>query len=119
MVAIQAAACAPLVEAFHNGWTDVKPFSSRSSLAEGILTAAPPRAPSILAAVRTSGGAIVAVEESEIADAVARMAKKGVYAEPTSAVAAASLPNLIGRGILAEDEQVVLAVTGHGLKMAT
>ena len=68
LLAVQAAACAPLADAFAAGRDEVDPAKSwGTSLAGGINIADPPRAAEILAAVRASGGAIVTVEEDEIA----------------------------------------------------
>jgi threonine synthase len=70
----------------------------------------------VLAPVRASGGEIVAVTEDEIARALAALAKKGLYVEPTSAAAAAGLSQLIARGAINKGENTVLVLTGSGLK---
>jgi threonine synthase len=70
----------------------------------------------VLAPVRASGGEIVAVTEEEIVRALAALAKKGFYVEPTSAVAAAGLSQLIARGAILQGETTVLVLTGTGLK---
>jgi len=43
----------------------------------------------------------------------------GLYAEPTSAIVVAALPELVARGEIAEGDTVVAALTGSGLKDAT
>jgi threonine synthase len=70
----------------------------------------------VLAPVRTSGGEILAVTEDEILRALAALAKKGLYVEPTSAAAAAGLSQLIGRGLVKKGDTTVLVLTGSGLK---
>jgi threonine synthase len=70
----------------------------------------------VLAPVRGSGGAIVAVTEEEIVRALAALAKKGLYVEPTSAAAAAGLSQLIARGAVKPGETIVLVLTGSALK---
>ncbi|MBI3067460.1 MAG: pyridoxal-phosphate dependent enzyme [Betaproteobacteria bacterium] len=57
-----------------------------------------------------------AVSEDEIVTALAALAKKGLYVEPTSAAAAAGLTRLIERGAIRDGESTVLVLTGSGLK---
>jgi threonine synthase len=70
----------------------------------------------VLAPIRASGGEIVVVAEDEIVRALAGLAHKGFYVEPTSAAAAAGLSQLIARGIIRPGEVTVLVLTGSGLK---
>jgi threonine synthase len=70
----------------------------------------------VLAPVRASGGEILAVAEEEILRALAALARKGFYVEPTSAAAAAGLSQLIARGAIRKGETIVLVLTGSGLK---
>jgi threonine synthase len=70
----------------------------------------------VLRAVRASGGAVVAVEEAEIVDALRGLAGRGLYVEPTSAVAAAGLTRLLASGAIRPHERTVVVLTGSGLK---
>ena len=70
----------------------------------------------VLAAVRGSGGAIVAVTEDEIVAALRALARRGLYVEPTAAAAAAGLTQLLATGVIERDETTVLVLTGSGLK---
>ncbi|HEV7393747.1 MAG TPA: pyridoxal-phosphate dependent enzyme, partial [Burkholderiales bacterium] len=70
----------------------------------------------VLSGVRESGGAIVAVSESEIIAALRDLARTGVYVEPTSAAGAAGLTKLIASGRVKANETTVLVLTGSGLK---
>lgn len=74
------------------------------------------RAREALAAIRRSRGGAVAVSESEIVGATLRLAKFGLYAEPTSAVAAAGLSALLRQGAIGREETTVIVLTGSGLK---
>ena len=69
----------------------------------------------MLQAVRVSGGQTVAVTEDAIVAAVRKLAAMGLYAEPTSATAAAALDMLAARAHRATERTVVL-LTGSGLK---
>ena len=66
--------------------------------------------------MRRCGGATVAVPEAEIEKALFDLGRIGLYAEPTSALAAAALTKLIERGVVQPGETTVLVLTGAGLK---
>jgi threonine synthase len=111
---VQSAACAPLVVAFEQGRDDVEAAVPGNTAAEGIKIARPPRSPQILAAVRASGGALVAVDDEALWAAFRRLARAGVLVEPTSAVAFAAAESLP----LDPEKTVVVAATATGLKAA-
>ncbi|HDN78981.1 MAG TPA: pyridoxal-phosphate dependent enzyme [Chloroflexi bacterium] len=109
---VQSLNCAPLYEAFKKGAEDVGSYVAKPTLAEGISIARPLRAREILAAVRATGGEILAVEEERILRARDDLASMGFYVELTSAVPLAGLSLLN----LPEDQLTVIPLTGSGLK---
>lgn len=113
---VQAANCAPYYAAFKAGAESLVPAEIRPTVAEGIASSKPIRVREVLSAVRGSGGEIVAVSEEEIVAALAALARKGLYVEPTSAAAAAGLSRLIRAGAIRGDQTTVLMLTGSGLK---
>ena len=113
---VQAVNCAPYYAAFRAGVEHFVPTPVSPTIAEGIASSRPTRMREVLAPVRASGGGIVAVTEDEIVRALAELARKGLYVEPTSAAAAAGLSQLIARGAIRRDETTVLVLTGSGLK---
>jgi threonine synthase len=113
---VQAANCAPYYAAFRAGTEQYTPVTVKPTVAEGIASSKPTRMREVLAPVRASGGEIVAVTEDEIVRALAALAKKGHYVEPTSAAAAAGLSQLVARGVIRKHETTVLVLTGSGLK---
>jgi threonine synthase len=116
LFAVQAARCAPYAAAFRAGVEHLVPTDVGPTVAEGIATSKPTRVAEVLRAVRRSGGSIVAVEEAEIVEALRELARRGLYVEPTSAVAAAGLTRLIADGSIRAHERTVLVLTGSGLK---
>ncbi|WP_240772172.1 pyridoxal-phosphate dependent enzyme [Nocardia sp. CS682] len=86
------------------------------TIAEGAAIADPVRLPEAVAAIRRSGGAAVAVSEAMIRKAVRKLASRGLYAEPTSCVAAAALDHFIAEGAVGERETTVVVLTGAGTK---
>src|SRR5215470_8531789 len=113
---VQAANCAPYHAAFRAGVEHLVPTTITPTIAEGIASAKPTRVAEVLRAVRQSGGAVVAVDETEIVEALGALARKGLYVEPTSAAAAAGLGRLLEQGAIRPDETTVLVLTGSGLK---
>jgi threonine synthase len=109
---VQSTACAPLVHAFEDGRETPTRITPGDTAAEGIKIANPPRGRQIIAAVRRSGGALVAVDDSHLWSAFARLSAAGVLVEPTSAIAFAALDRLP----IASSESVVVPVTATGLK---
>ncbi len=116
MYAAQAAYCAPLKTALDAGADETKPFDRTTSIAEGIMIANPIRGRELLHILRTTGGGATAMTEAEIGQALRDLARQGVYAEPTSATAAAAWRSLVASGEIGKDERTVVVLTGNGLK---
>src|SRR5262245_57876207 len=91
LFAVQPVNCAPIHASFMAGADDFMPVETRPTIAEGTSIARPVRTGAVLAAIRRSGGATVVVTEDEIIAAMTDLARVGLYAEPTSATAAAAL----------------------------
>ena len=111
----QAAGCAPVATAFHDGGRirPVRPATVARSLAIG----SPADGELALATARESGGAIHAVAEEEIAENVGLLAETtGVFGETAPGVTLGALREAVRRGELGEDDRVVMLVTGDGLK---
>ena len=115
LFAIQADACAPVYQAFHEGHDVVGPVVPTPTVAQGIAVNQPARGGQILAAVRATGGAVLTIVEEEIERARNQLACQGFYVEETAAVAVAALKDIP----VAASELVVVPLTGHGLKTAS
>ena len=112
LYAIQAMNVSPIAAAFRNH----EPQNPESTIADGIAVAKPPRLAQILEALRESGGAAGVVSEIEIESAHRTISERGLYIEPTSAVPLAALRRLHERGMIADDERILVPLTGSGLK---
>jgi threonine synthase len=113
---IQAENCAPYYAAYAAGGDTLVPTEIKSTVAEGIASSKPTRVREVLTGVRQSGGAIVAVSESEIITALRDLARKGLYVEPTSAAGVAGLTRLVASGAIKPRDTTVMVLTGSGLK---
>jgi threonine synthase len=118
IVTAQPAACAPVAQAFHAGWDEVKPVETRQTIAESIKVGSPSTmAWCALRAVRESGGTAVALSESEIERSQVLAAREvGIFAEPAGAVSLGAAIRLGKEGLLRPEDLVVAVITGHGLK---
>ena len=101
-----------------NGETVDADQQRHPTIAEGASIARPVRLPEVVDAIRRSNGASIGVSDDEIRAATRKLATRGLYAEPTSAVAAAALERFIADGTIQRGESTVVILTGSGLKSA-
>ena len=118
LLGVQSQACPALARAWAEGLDEAAPIERDRSVAEGVLLSSPPRASEILAAVRASDGAIVAVGDDALWSAHAELSRRGLLVELTSALALAAVDELRAGDLLDSSETVAVALSGHGLKTA-
>lgn len=112
---VQAAACAPIAEAFDRDDETVTPVDGGETVAYSIANANPPSGNRTLAAARATGGAVLAVDDEAILDAKRRFAARaGLTVEPASATTLAAADQLAERGVLGPETDAVLVATGRG-----
>jgi threonine synthase len=116
LFAVQPENCAPFQAAFAAGAKTCAPIEARPTIADGTAISNPLRSREVLAALRRSGGGAIAVSEPAIIEASRQLAENGLYAEPTSAVAAAGLSVLLRQRAIRPQETTVVVLTGGGLK---
>ena len=111
----QAAGCAPLVRAFEGGAGAASPWEDPHTYASGLRVPGPLGDRYLLAAMRASGGAAVAVSDDTMRAATRRLAAAtGLDAAPEGGCALAALETLVARGLLGPTDDVVLFNTGAG-----
>ena len=87
------------------------------TIADSISVSVPSNAHLARKAVLESRGLSLTVSDQEILRGQRILAEKtGVFAEPAAAVTVAALNKLQGSELLGRTEQIVLLITGHGLK---
>jgi threonine synthase len=116
LVAAQPAACAPIVAAVDQNQDSIDPVTPGTTIAEGTRIGSPARQRQILDAIRDSGGWARAVTEEQIEHALRELWAQGLYVEPTAAVGAAACIDAVERGQLEGSGDVVVLLTGTGLK---
>ncbi|WP_115864450.1 pyridoxal-phosphate dependent enzyme [Halorussus litoreus] len=87
-----------------------------NAVADGIQIREPVRKDQILDAIEATDGDAIALGADPVADALDRLRRGGFYVEPTSAVAPAALAAYRERGVLDAEDEVVVPLTGSGLK---
>lgn len=106
---------APIHYAFSKDLDDIPEATpTKTSIAEGLAIIKPVRSKRILQALRESKGGTVVVSENQIRAAYRNLAKRGFFAEPTSAVAAAAIESV--RQLVGNNALILAALTGSGLK---
>jgi len=113
---VQPERCAPIHASFMAGVDVPVPVETGPTVAEGTAIAKPVRLREVIAALRRSGGATVAVSEQAIIEGVWQLARAGLYVEPTSASPFPALRQLRASGVVKPEEVTVLVLTGSGLK---
>jgi threonine synthase len=101
-----------LTEALGNGENDPEP----NTLADGIQIRNPARKGQLFDAVERTDGDAIALDDDDVESELDRLHRNGFYVEPTSAVATAALHEYRDRGVLSPDDDVVVPLTGSGMK---
>ena len=119
LFAAQPLNCSPIDATFRAGADTPVPRDVHKTIAEGTAIKHPMRLREIIGALRESGGGTIALTEEEIVAALRRLARQGLFVEPTSASAAAALDKLSRAGTIKAGENTVVILTGTGLKAAS
>jgi threonine synthase len=115
MVAVQAKLINPIIRMWEEkSLIPPEIIPTKPSLAEGLAIAKPVRWKRILQAIDESDGMACSVDEKEIITAQNKLARKGFYVEPSSAVVLAALPQVLN--FARDSDMIVMPLTGSGLK---
>jgi len=117
IVAVQPKRCAPVVDAYNKGRTEVAEWKTPKTIAKGLKIPKPLAGSWILRCLRESRGLALKVSDREIHNAMLNVAKRdGLLVEPSSAAAFAAIPVLLETGTIDRKDIVVVIATGSGLK---
>ena len=112
----QASGCAPIVRLVERGGTQIEPEIPRT-IARSLAIGNPADGVFAMRAMRDSGGWAAAVSDEDLVDGIRFLAEDvGVFAETAGGVTVAAALELARGGRLRSDDEVVLCITGHGLK---
>jgi threonine synthase len=112
----QAAGCAPIVNLVEHGGEHVAPVVP-NTIARSIAIGNPADGRFAAQAIRTTGGWAAAVSEEALVEGIKLLAEAtGVFTETAGGVTVAAAVALVRSGRLGPDDEVVLCITGNGLK---
>jgi len=112
----QASGCAPIVRLVERGGGELQPELPRT-ICRSLAIGNPADGAFAARAIRETGGWAAAVSDAELVDGIRFLAQDaGVFAETAGGVTAAAALTLARGGRLGPEDEVVLCVTGHGLK---
>jgi threonine synthase len=115
LIGVQAEGSASVANAFFEG-TEILRAVSASTLADSISVDLPRDGVRALRAMKQTGGDCLVVKDQQILLAIAALGKAGIFAEPAGAAAFAGLAEALDRGMIGEDDPVLVLNTGSGLK---
>jgi len=115
LLGVQAEGAKPILTSFLSG-KDLVPTDTHT-LADSIAVGTPRNWRRAVRQIKLSHGAMIAVSDEEILDAMRETARLGaVFGEPAGIAGVAGLKKAIATGIVKPNESAVAVITGNGLK---
>jgi threonine synthase len=112
----QAQKANPLYRAYQSNWTTFEPVVAERTAASAIQIGNPVSVKKAIAALKATQGVVEQASEEELAEAMARADRTGMFTDPHTGVALAALEKLLIRGVISPGERVVVVSTASGLK---
>jgi threonine synthase len=114
IVACQTRQVSPLYHRFKN--LSYTPPERITSIADALVSVNPPLLDLMVKRLKEANGDCVMVEEDEIFSAFRKLAKKGFFVEPSSAVAYAAYEKQLKNNEVSKGDGAAIILTGAGLK---
>jgi threonine synthase len=112
----QAERANPLYLAFKKGFGAYEPVKAQKTAASAIQIGDPVSIDRAIRVLKATNGVVEQASEDELADAVARADRTGMYNCPHTGVALAATEKLVKSGVVKKSDRVVVVSTAHGLK---
>jgi threonine synthase len=113
----QAAGCGPIAAAFAAGSDEIAPVAEPATIVRSLAIGSPADGGPALALARATGGSVEGIEDTEVIAAVRLLAAtEGILTETAGGVTLAALQQAIRRGVVGSDDEVVVVISGNGLK---
>lgn len=113
----QATGCNPITHAVKAGLETHRPVRKPNTIAKSLAIGDPADGYFAARVIRDSGGWAEDVSDPEISAAMTLLAQtEGIFAETAGGVTVAVTRKLIEQGRIPRDEEIVLCITGNGLK---
>ncbi len=112
----QAEGCAPIVNAWSSGQTQIRPVRP-DSIAKSLAIGNPADGIYALRVIKESDGSAYAVPETQVVEGIKLLAEtEGIFTETAGGVTVSALKYLAESGAIKADELTVAYITGNGLK---
>jgi threonine synthase len=112
----QAEHANPLYRAYQTGFQHYEPITAQRTAASAIQIGAPVSIDRAVRVLKATDGVVEQASEDELADAVARADRSGMYNCPHTGVALAATEKLVAKKLITPKDRVVVVSTAHGLK---
>lgn len=112
----QSSKANPLYKSFLNHFKTFEPIKAETTLASAIQIGNPVSFKRAKRALEISNGVVEEATEDELANLSGYIDKMGMFLDPHTAVAMVALRKLKEKGIIKNNESVVVISTAHGLK---
>ena len=112
---IQSEGSSAIADTFEKGTENIQAVSA-DTLADSISVDMPRDGLRALRAATQTGGRYLKVTDQSILNAIAKLGRAGIFAEPAAATAYAGLEKSVSEGFILNDDPVLVLITGSGLK---
>jgi threonine synthase len=113
----QAAGCNPIADAVKTGKEQHRPVRKPNTIAKSLAIGDPADGYFAARLIRETGGWAEDVTDDEIREGMALLGKtEGIFAETAGGVTIAVARKLVEQGRIPRDQEIVLSITGNGLK---
>jgi threonine synthase len=113
----QATGCGPVAAAFEAGTTEIAPVDEPRTIVRSLAIGSPADGVPSLELARGSGGSIEGISDRDVVAAVQDLAEtEGILTETAGGVTVGALRRAVERGVVGPDDEVVLVISGNGLK---
>ena len=113
----QAAGCGPVAAAFAAGVDEVGPVAQPRTIVKSLAIGSPADGVPSLELARGTGGSIEGLSDEAVVAAVRLLAEtEGILTETAGGVTVGALQQATERGVIGPDDEVVLVISGNGLK---
>ncbi len=115
--AAQPVGCAPIVDAFKKGSSEVTPVENPDTIAKSLAIGDPGDGRYVLKRLKQYHGYAEESNNKEILDAILLLARtEGIFTEPAGGVSVAMLKKMVEDGKIDKSDTTICYVTGNGLK---
>jgi threonine synthase len=113
----QPTGCNPISAAVKNNWEAHRPVRKPNTIAKSLAIGDPADGYFAARVIRESGGWAEDASDAEIAECMALLGRtEGIFTETAGGVTVAVARKLIEQGRIPRNEEIVLCITGNGLK---